>query len=124
MKHILLVGLGGFLGSIMRFQLGGWILHLTANQRFPTSTFVVNIVGCLMIGVLTGLAERHHIFSQETRIFLITGFLGGFTTFSAFGYETVVLLRSKEFFVAFLNMSLSVVLGILSVWIGMKLTKF
>jgi len=89
MKQILLVGLGGCIGSIGRYKLGAWILHHHSLEwRFPLSTFTVNVVGCLVAGILAGLIERHDMFSAETRILLFTGFLGGFTTFSAFGLQT------------------------------------
>ena len=100
MTNILLVGLGGFIGAVARYKLGGWVLHLTAQEKFPFGTFAVNVVGCLIAGVLAGLVEKHELFSAETRIFLFTGLLGGFTTFSAFGLETMFLLRRGEPWVA------------------------
>ncbi|MGY0799196.1 fluoride efflux transporter CrcB [Lysobacter sp. A286] len=121
MKSMLLVGLGGFLGSVARYKLGGLVLHLTAQERFPYSTFAVNILGCLVIGVLAGLAERYDLFGPGTRLFLFTGLLGGFTTFSAFGLDAVFLVRRGEFWVAALYAGASVVLGITAVWLGLKL---
>jgi CrcB protein len=120
MKNILLVGLGGFVGSIARYKLGGWLLHMTAQERFPFSTFAINVTGCLVIGVLAGLAERYELFGPGTRLFLFTGLLGGFTTFSAFGFETVFLLRRGEPLVAATYVGASVVLGIGAVWLGIK----
>ncbi|MGY1424133.1 fluoride efflux transporter CrcB [Lysobacter sp. A289] len=121
MKSILLVGLGGFIGSVARYKLGGLVLHLAAQERFPYSTFVVNVLGCLVIGVLAGLAERYDLFGPGTRLFLFTGLLGGFTTFSAFGLDAVFLVRRGEFWVAALYAGASVVLGITAVWLGLKL---
>ena len=121
MHPILLVGLGGFLGAVARYTLGGLVLHLTAQERFPYSTFAVNVLGCLVVGILAGLAERHHAFGPDTRLFLFTGLLGGFTTFSAFGLETVHLLRRSELATAALYAGGSVVLGIAAVWLGLKL---
>jgi CrcB protein len=95
-QQILLVGIGGCIGSIIRYKLGGVILHHTPNWRFPLGTFVVNVLGCLVAGVLAGLIERRGWFSPDTRIFLFSGLVGGFTTFSAFGVETVFLVRRGE----------------------------
>ena len=121
MKQMLIVGLGGFIGSVGRYKLGGLILHHSADWRFPLSTFVVNIVGCFIIGLLSGLAEKHDLFSADTRLFLFPGFLGGFTTFSAFSYEGLYLLRRDEPFIAGLYAVLSVVIGLFAVWAGLKL---
>jgi fluoride exporter len=120
MKNLILVGLGGCLGSVARYVAGGWILHHTAQERFPYSTFVVNVVGCLVAGVLAGLAEKFDLFSPEARLLLFTGVLGGFTTFSAFGLETMFLLRRGELAIAAAYVAGSVALGIAAVWVGMK----
>ncbi|RMX05754.1 fluoride efflux transporter CrcB [Corticibacter populi] len=119
MTNILLVGIGGFLGSVARYKLGSWLL-LSADARFPLGTFVINVTGCLVIGVLAGLAERHAAFTPEAKLFLFTGLLGGFTTFSAFGLETVLLLRRGEPLVATAYVGLSVLLGVAAVWLGIK----
>ena len=123
MKSILLVGLGGFIGSVVRYKLGGLVLHLTAQGRLPYGTFTVNVLGCLLVGVLAGIAERYEVFGPDTRLFLFTGLLGGFTTFSAFGLETVALIRRGEPGTAALYAAGSVVLGIAAVWIGLKLVS-
>lgn len=120
MKYILLVGIGGFIGSVARYTLGGWLLHLTAQEKFPYSTFAVNVIGCLIVGVLAGLAGKYELFGPGARLFLFTGLLGGFTTFSAFGLETMFLLRRGEPWVAALYVVASVLLGLVSVWIGLK----
>ncbi len=120
MTNILLVGIGGFIGSVARYKLGGWLLHLTVQEKFPYSTFAVNVVGCLIVGVLAGLAERYELFGPGARLFLFTGLLGGFTTFSAFGLETMFLLRRGEPWVAALYVVASVLLGLVAVWIGIK----
>lgn len=120
MNHVLLVGLGGALGAIARWKLGGWLLHLTVQEKFPYATFAVNVIGCLLIGVLAGLAERHHMFGQSTRLFLFTGLLGGFTTFSAFGLETLFLLRRGDPWTAALYVAASVLVGLAAVWAGWR----
>jgi CrcB protein len=119
MKQVLLVGLGGCLGAIARYKLGGAVLHHTLTWRFPLSTLLVNILGCLVAGVIAGCIERLDWFSPDTRIFLLTGMLGGFTTFSAFGVDTVFLLRRGEVSVALAYVGLSVVCGLAALWLGM-----
>ena len=121
MKQIILVGLGGFIGSVGRYKLGGFILHHSADWRFPLSTFIVNIAGCFIIGLLSGLAEKHDLFSADTRVLLFPGILGGFTTFSAFSYEGLYLLRRGEPLIAGFYAVLSVVCGLFAVWVGIKL---
>ena len=123
MNNILMVGLGGFVGSVARYKLGGWLLHLTTQGRFPYGTFAVNVLGCLVAGVLAGLVERHGLFSAEVRLFLFTGLLGGFTTFSAFGLETTFLLRRGEAWVAAGYVGASVLLGIAACWLGIRLAS-
>lgn len=118
MKTILLVALGGGIGAAVRYKLSGWVLHHTLNWQFPAGTFVVNITGCFVIGVLAGLAVKEDFFSPETRIFLFTGILGGFTTFSAFGLETFYLFRRGEFLIAGSNILLSLIVGFIVLWLG------
>jgi fluoride exporter len=118
MKEMFLVGLGGCLGSIARYKLGGWILHHATEWRFPLSTFVVNVIGCAIAGILAGAIERHHLFSPATRVFLFAGVLGGFTTFSAFGLETSLLLRRGEALVGCGYALASVVAGVAAFWLS------
>ena len=118
LKSILLVALGGALGSVVRYKLSGWVFHHTTGWQFPAGTFVVNVIGCLVIGVLAGFAVKEDFFSAETRIFLFSGIMGGFTTFSAFGLETFYLLRRGEFLAAGSNVVLSVIVGLIALWIG------
>lgn len=124
MKQALIVGLGGFIGSIGRYKLGGIILQHSASWRFPLSTFAVNVIGCFIIGALAGLVEHRDLFSADTRLFLFTGLLGGFTTFSAFGYEGIFLLRRGEMGIALAYAGLSVVCGFAAVWLALKLFSF
>ena len=120
MTHLLLVGIGGFIGAVTRYALGGWITQLTVQAKFPYGTFLVNLAGCFVIGLLAGVSVKYELFSQEAKLFLFTGLLGGFTTFSAFGLETVFLLRRGESLIAAAYVGASVVLGIALVWLGMK----
>src|SRR6185503_13238615 len=117
MKEILLVAVGGALGSAARYSMSGFILHHTLQHKFPYGTFAVNVIGCLLAGVLVGLAEKHDLISMEGRIFLLTGILGGFTTFSAFGVETIHLLRRGDFLVASSYVVFSVVCGLAALWL-------
>ena len=121
MKHLALVGIGGCLGAIARYKLGGLVLHYTTGWKFPASTFLINICGCLVAGILAGLVEKHDFFHQDARIFLFTGLLGGFTTFSAFSLETVYLLQRREILWGVLSASSSVLFGILALWFGIKI---
>jgi len=118
MERLLLVGLGGFLGTVTRYSLGGLVARWKAGASFPYETLVVNVVGCLAIGFLAGLAETRGIFAGTTRAFLLIGVLGGFTTFSSFGYETFQLLRDGQFGAATASAILQVVLGLGAVWSG------
>ena len=120
-KPMLIVAIGGAIGSVARYKLGGFALHHTEGWNFPVSTFAVNLLGCFVIGLLAALAEHHDLFSPSIRLLLFTGVLGGFTTFSAFGYESVYLLRRNLFDVAFAYVTLSVVCGLTAVFAAMKL---
>jgi fluoride exporter len=121
MKGLLLVAVGEAFGSMARYKLSGYVLHHTIDWRFPAGTFAVNVIGCLVAGLLAGLAERHDILSPEARLLLFTGVLGGFTTFSAFGLETMFLLKRGDVLVAAANIVLSVTAGLVALWLGMAL---
>jgi CrcB protein len=114
------VALGGALGSVARYKFGGFVLHHTQGWNFPLSTLCVNLVGCFVIGVLAALVEHHDLFSMPARSFLFTGVLGGFTTFSAFGYEGVFLLRRGMIQLSIAYIMLSVVCGLAGVLLGLK----
>jgi fluoride exporter len=122
MKSLLIVALGGALGSVARFKLSGWVLHHTITWRFPAGTFVVNVLGCLIAGVLAGLVAKHDMFSADVRLMLLTGVLGGFTTFSAFGVETMYLLKRGDVAMAASNVALSVGASLIALWIGFALS--
>jgi fluoride exporter len=121
LKQVLIVALGGAIGSVVRYKLGGLALHHTQAWNFPMSTFGVNMIGCFAIGVLAALVEHRDLFSPSIRLLLFTGLLGGFTTFSAFGYEGAFLLRRGLFSVATSYVLLSVFGGLATVFAGMKL---
>ena len=121
MRNFLLVGGGGFLGSVARYVLTGYVTQATVAARFPYGTLVVNVVGCLVMGILAGVAEQRHLFSAESRLFLLTGLLGGFTTFSAFAYESYFLAREQAWPAAVANVGLQILLGLTAVWLGHRL---
>ena len=114
----LLVGAGGFVGFILRFGVGGLMTRLFPAATLPYGTLVVNVVGCLVIGILGGVGDARQVVATEVRLFIFIGLLGGFTTFSAFGYETLDLIRADEPLRAALNIGLHVVLGLSAVWLG------
>jgi len=118
MINILIVGIGGFIGSVSRYLVGGWVHNSTNITWFPVGTFAVNMCGCFLIGFLGGISESLQVFTPETRLLLFIGVLGGFTTFSSFGYETFTLIRDGEVFAAAANAGLQVILGLGFVWLG------
>jgi CrcB protein len=119
--NALAVGLGGFIGAIARYAMSGFILHRVANTRFPLGTLCVNVAGCFLIGLLSGVIEKWHVLPSHTRLFLITGLLGGFTTLSSFAFETLLLLRRGLALQAFFNITLTVALAMVAVWAGSRL---
>ncbi len=116
------VGSGGFLGALARFGLSGLVPRQLPLATFPYGTLVVNLLGCLAIGVITGLAESRQLFGPEVRTFALIGLLGGFTTFSSFGYETFAMIRDDEYLRAAANVGLHVVPGLVLVWLGHAVT--
>lgn len=117
MMAYFLVGLGGGLGAVARYALGDAV-HRLAGPSFPAGTLVVNVLGCLLLGAVMGIAEVRPALTRETRLFLAVGLLGGFTTFSSFGYETLQLLRGGQFGLAALNAGGHLFLGLCAVWLG------
>lgn len=116
--NILLVGIGGALGSISRYLLSTWVQSISRSLDFPFGTLAVNLIGCFVIGFLAELAEARGAFTSESRAFIFIGILGGFTTFSSFGNDTINLLRDGNRFNALANIGSSVILGLVLVWFG------
>lgn len=118
MVKIFLVGAGGFIGSILRYLLSGYAQQWTKSVGFPYGTFVVNTLGCLAIGFLSHLVEARGVITGESRAFIFMGILGGFTTFSTFGNETMNLWRDGQILLAVINIAGHIVLGLGAVWVG------
>ncbi|MDT7044265.1 fluoride efflux transporter CrcB [Candidatus Nitronereus thalassa] len=116
--QIFLVGIGGFMGSVFRFLLSGFVHRMVPLAEFPLGTLAVNVLGCLLIGVLNGLSETRQIIGPDLRIFLMIGMLGGFTTFSTFGSETLALIRDAALVQAMANVTVQVFFGLIAVWLG------
>ena len=118
---LLLIGAGGFIGSVLRYVIGGLVQTLSQSIGFPYGTLAVNILGCFCIGFLSELFDTRAFIDPDTRAFLVVGVLGGFTTFSAFGNETMNLIRDGEAALALMNVSAQVLLGLGAVWLGYTL---
>lgn len=118
MLKLLMLGLAGAIGTVARYWLTG-LIHRFARETFPVGTLAVNVLGCLLVGLVMQLVLHQRSLAPEARTLIIVGLLGGFTTFSAFGYETFELLQGGSFYLAALNVTGNVVLGIAAVWTGM-----
>lgn len=121
MKIFIAIGAGSFIGGVLRYLIAEYV-QAKQVATFPLGTLTVNLIGSLLIGIVYGLAEKANL-TQEWRLFIATGLLGGFTTFSAFSMETVELLRDGHFVSAAAYITLSVLLGLFCVYIGISLNK-
>lgn len=121
MKQLLLVFLGGGAGSVLRYLVSR---SFNPAEGFPLGTLGVNIIGSLLIGLFLGIGLKHHAFSPNSMLVLVTGFCGGFTTFSAFAYENQVFIRTGDYYNLALYILASLILGILAVFSGIYLSRF
>ena len=117
MIEMLVVGAGGFVGAMLRYWIAG-VVQRWSGGVFPHGTLVVNVLGCLLMGIVMGLVEYRQLFGPHARLVLTVGILGGFTTFSTFGYETFALLRDNEYVPALANVVLNVVACTAAVALG------
>ncbi len=117
-SHLLIIGLGGFTGAILRYLTSGFFQHQSGSIIFPFGTLAVNLIGCFIIGAMSYLIETRSFFSMEARGFLLIGLLGAFTTFSTFGNETLNLIRDNRIDLAALNVGTQVLAGLVMVWFG------
>jgi len=122
MEKYLFIGLGGFLGSIIRYALSTAV-YRAAGESFPYGTVTVNIIGCFIIGLLMTLFQERFVVQSNLRLFVIIGILGGFTTFSSFSYETFALLKAGNIFDAAMNSLLSLFGCIAATWGGYLIGK-
>ncbi len=124
MLNLVFVGLGGFLGSIGRYLSAGAVYQIFPNAFFPLAQPWLTFWDFFLIGFITGMAEVRNLLSPELRVFLLIGLLGGFTTFSTFGYETIALLRDGAFLTAVVNVLVQVIMGLSAVWIGFNVIRY
>ena len=122
MKIIFAIGLGSFIGGVLRYLLSQFV-QLKIVSAFPFGTLIVNVIGCFFIGLVFGLAEKGNL-TNEWRLFLITGVLGGFTTFSAFSNETVALIREGNLWYASSYVASSIGIGLLATFLGISSAKW
>jgi fluoride exporter len=118
MHPIVLVGVGGFIGAVLRYILSGFVQNLTQSVTFPHGTFVVNITGCFLMGILSHLVESQAGMTAEMRLFLMVGLLGSFTTYSTFSHETLNLMQDHGLFLALVNIGVHILLGLSAVLLG------
>lgn len=122
LRTILIVGAGGFIGSALRYMIYV-LVEKQLTSTFPWATFIANMLGCFIIGVVYALSEKGGFMSTHWRIFLTVGFCGGFTTFSSFAYDNLNLLKDNSLFYLLLNAGGSIILGILAVYLGIILVR-
>jgi CrcB protein len=119
--NLLVIAVGGALGSIARYLLSTFVLRVSGTL-FPLGTFIVNVVGCLVFGAIAGATSQRVHISSTTRLFLLTGILGGFTTFSTYTFESFALIRDGQFAWATINIAGQVVVGLVGFWAGYLIT--
>ncbi len=122
MTNVLIIGIGGFLGAIARYGVALWIGQRWGSN-FPLGTFVINVSGSFLIGLLMALFTDRFLVNPQWRLLLVVGFLGAYTTFSTFEYETGALLKDGEWLMAMLNITLSVVVGFVALKLGEIIAK-
>jgi CrcB protein len=123
MYNLFILGLGGFLGAISRYLLSGYVQNLFKQDGFPYGTLVVNILGCFVLGILTHAAGAKGMFDAQTRLFLMVGFVGAFTTFSTFSVESASLFQNGQSTTGWLNILGSNLLGLIFVFIGQSIAS-
>ncbi|UOK41321.1 MULTISPECIES: fluoride efflux transporter CrcB [Flavobacterium] len=122
MRTILLIAIGGGLGSVFRYLTAQWINKYT-QLFFPYATFVTNVLGCFLIGLFLGWMEKNNVTNPDLKFFMVTGFCGGYTTFSTFSNENIQLLNANQYGTAFLYIGLSLFLGLAATWGGLMISK-
>ncbi len=120
----LFIGLGGFIGAVARYYLGNMAHKWLEIDNFPVGILIVNIIGCFVIGILSGIVDTKILINENFKSLLIIGLLGSFTTFATFSNDTLKLLTEGNIFYALLNVFLSVIVGLVFVWAGYFIAKF
>ena len=115
---VLMIGLGGFVGALLRYGVSGMVQSWSRSAAFPYGTLAVNVIGCLVIGILGQLAESRGMFGVRTRAFIFIGMLGAFTTFSTFGNETLNLATDGSHWPAVANVAANIIFCLAAVWLG------
>jgi len=118
MNKIILVGVGGFIGAVLRYLMSGYVQNLTQSVAFPYGTLAVNITGCFLIGIFSHLVESQAGMTAEMRLLLMIGLLGSFTTYSTFSNETMNLLQDQRIFMALINIGTHIIIGLSAVLLG------
>lgn len=121
-KTILYIALGGAIGSVLRY-LTSVLVAKYWPAHFPLATFMTNVLGCLLIGFFMGILEKNHLSDSQLKWLLVTGFCGGYTTFSAFGYENYSLFQNGNTFLALVYIGLSIMGGLFAIWLGLFLSR-
>ena len=121
-RTLLLIAFGGGIGSVLRYLTSVVVQKYYANI-FPLATLLTNVLGCFIIGILMGLFEKNQVVTSDLKWLFVTGFCGGYTTFSTFGYENISLFQNNNSALAFLYIGGSVFMGLFAVWMGLILTK-
>ncbi len=121
-KTILYIAIGGAIGSVLRY-LTTVLVSKYWSSHFPLATFITNVLGCFLIGLFIGILEKNNLANSNLKWFLITGFCGGYTTFSAFGYENYSLFQGNNSLLAFAYIGLSIFIGIMAIGLGLFLSK-
>lgn len=122
MKTLIFVGIGGAIGSILRYLTGIYFQKMDSGN-FPLATFIANAIGCLLIGLFMGYLTKNNLVDSQLKWFLVTGFCGGFTTFSTFGFENIQLLQQQQYLLALTYTLVSVCVGITAVFLGLWFTR-